>query len=51
MAQRRNIAPRVLLEVRTRRPRHDLDAATARDARREDIKEARYHGIGRFPAL
>jgi predicted DsbA family dithiol-disulfide isomerase len=64
MAQRRNIARReVLLEVADEaaaaapdrldaaRLRHDLDAAAARDALREDIKEARYHGIGRFPTL
>jgi putative protein-disulfide isomerase len=64
MAQRRNIARReVLLEVAdeaaaaapdrldTAELRHDLDAAPARDALREDIKEARYRGIGRFPTL
>ena len=64
MAQRRNIARReVLLEVADEaaaaapdrldaaRLRHDLDSAPARDALREDIKEARYRGIGRFPTL
>jgi predicted DsbA family dithiol-disulfide isomerase len=64
MAQRRNIARReVLLEVADEaaaaapdrldaaRLRHDLDAAPPRDALREDIKEARYRGIGRFPTL
>ena len=64
MTERRNIARRaVLLEVAdevaaaapdrldAERLRHDLDAAPARDALREDLKEARYRGIGRFPTL
>jgi predicted DsbA family dithiol-disulfide isomerase len=64
MAQRRNIArPEVLLEVAdetaaaapgrldAERLRHDLAGAAARDALRNDIKEARYRGIGRFPTL
>jgi putative protein-disulfide isomerase len=64
MTERRNIARReVLLEVAdevaaaapqqldAERLRHDLDAAPAREALREDIKEARYRGIGRFPTL
>jgi putative protein-disulfide isomerase len=64
MAKRRNIARReVLLQVAdeaaaaapdrldAERLRDDLDGARARDALREDIKEARYRGIGRFPTL
>ena len=64
MTARRNIARReVLLEVADEaaaaapdrldpeRLGHDLDATPARDALREDIKEARYRGIGRFPTL
>jgi predicted DsbA family dithiol-disulfide isomerase len=64
MTERRNIARReVLLELADEvavaapdrmdagRLRHDLEAAPARDALREDIKEARYRGIGRFPTL
>jgi putative protein-disulfide isomerase len=64
MTERRNIARReVLLEVAdevaataperldAERLRHDLGTAPARDALREDIKEARYRGIGRFPTL
>jgi predicted DsbA family dithiol-disulfide isomerase len=64
MAQRRNIArPEVLSEVADEaaaaapgrldpeRLRHDLAGAAAREALRDDIKEARYRGIGRFPTL
>jgi predicted DsbA family dithiol-disulfide isomerase len=64
MTQRRNIARReVLLELADEvaaaapdrldadRLRRDLDGPAAREALREDIKEARYRGIGRFPTL
>ena len=64
MTQRRNIARREVLvevadEVAAAAPddmdavclRRDLDGQAARDALREDIKEARYRGIGRFPTL
>lgn len=64
MTQRRNIArPEVLLELADEvaagapdrldavRLRRDLDGQAAREALREDIKEARYRGIGRFPTL
>jgi predicted DsbA family dithiol-disulfide isomerase len=64
MTQRRNIARReVLLELAdelaaaapdrldAERLGRDLDGQAARDALREDIKEARYRGIGRFPTL
>jgi putative protein-disulfide isomerase len=64
MTQRRNIARReVLLEVANEaaaaapdrldvgRLRDDLEGTAARDGLREDIKEARYRGIGRFPTL
>lgn len=64
MAERRNIARREVLcelaaECASRRPDvldadrlcADLDGPEAQDAFREDLKDARYHGIGRFPAL
>jgi predicted DsbA family dithiol-disulfide isomerase len=62
MLQRRNIARgEVLLqlaeeaaaagELDHERFQFDLDADGAREAFREDLKEARYRGIGRFPAL
>jgi predicted DsbA family dithiol-disulfide isomerase len=64
MTQRRNIARREVLveladEVAAAAPdrmdahrlRRDLDGQAAREALREDIKEVRYRGIGRFPTL
>jgi len=64
MTQRRNIARReVLLELAdevaaaapslldAERLRRDLDDGAVREALREDIKEARYRCIGRFPTL
>jgi predicted DsbA family dithiol-disulfide isomerase len=64
MTQRCNIARReVLVELAeelaaaapdrldAERLGRDLDGQAARDALREDIKEARYRGIGRFPTL
>jgi putative protein-disulfide isomerase len=64
MTERRNIARREVLlelagevaagapeELDPARLRDDLAGAAAREALREDIKEARYRGIGRFPTL
>jgi predicted DsbA family dithiol-disulfide isomerase len=64
MRERRNIAQRkVLIELAeqcadrhpglldTVRLQADLDSPAAREAFRDDVKEARYRRIGRFPAL
>lgn len=64
MVERRNIARRdVLLELAgecadehpglldAAQLQSDLDGSAAREAFRNDVKEARFRGIGRFPAL
>lgn len=62
MLERRNIARRaVLLDLAaelgadgtldTARFAQDLDAPVALEALRDDLNEAQYHGIGRFPTL